>query len=112
MLEDYLRIAGSERFIHRPFAWFGEHSRFDGYRGYGDFHAGERRLEPQDAVILDVSPVVNAYTADVGYTLCLERNTEFENGLWGGTDAGQRGIQVGSLSDRTPYWLARRRSEI
>jgi len=51
--------------LHRPFAWFGEHSRFDGYQGYGDYHPGHRRLRPGEVAILDVSPVVDGYAADV-----------------------------------------------
>lgn len=76
MLADELRAMGSERFLHRPFAWFGEHSRFDGYQGYGDYHPGHRRLRPGEVAILDVSPVVDGYTADVAYTMCLEANPQ------------------------------------
>jgi len=81
MLEDYLKAVGCERFIHRPFAWFGDHSRFDGYRGFGDFHPGERRLTIDAPVILDVSPVVEGYTADVGYSMCLQENSELEDAM-------------------------------
>lgn len=78
LLAEYLKRAGSERFIHRPFAWFGEHSRFDAYSGYGDYHPSDRRLTLDDVVILDISPVVDGYTADVGYTLSLTPNPEMD----------------------------------
>ncbi|GAB4564152.1 MAG: M24 family metallopeptidase [Haliangiales bacterium] len=71
MLARYLRAAGSERFIHRPFAWFGEHSRFDGYTSYGDYHPTERPLGEDEVAILDVSPIIDGYAADVGYSLSL-----------------------------------------
>ncbi|MDE2422357.1 MAG: aminopeptidase P family protein [Gammaproteobacteria bacterium] len=81
LLEDYLRKAGSERFLHRPFAWFGDHSRFDGYQHYGEYHPSQRRLSEGDVVILDVSPVIDGYTADVGYTLSMMPHIEMEEAM-------------------------------
>lgn len=81
LLADYLKKEGSERFIHRPFAWFGEHTRFDGYARYSDYHPSDRKLKEGDIAILDVSPVVNGYTADVGYTVSLEPNQDKEASL-------------------------------
>lgn len=78
LLADYLREHGTERYLHRPFAWFGEHSRFDAYQSYGDYHPSERRLRQDDAVILDISPVVDGYVADIGYTLSLIPNPEMD----------------------------------
>ena len=51
LLEGYLRAHGTERYLHRPFAWFGEHSRFDGYAGYADYHPSDRALQPGDAAM-------------------------------------------------------------
>ena len=78
LLEGYLRAHGTERYLHRPFAWFGEHSRFDGYAGYADYHPSDRALQPGDAAILDVSPIVNGYIGDVGYTVTLADNPEVD----------------------------------
>jgi Xaa-Pro aminopeptidase len=78
LLADDLKARGTERFLHRPFAWFGDHARFGGYEGYGDFHPGERRLEEGATAILDVSPIVDGYIGDVGYTLSVGRNRELE----------------------------------
>lgn len=78
LLDQYLKNAGCERYIHRPFAWFGEHTRFDPYQGYGEYHPSDKRLQAGDVAILDVSPVVNGYMADVGYTLCLEENVNLK----------------------------------
>ena len=76
MLKKYLIDHGSDRYLHRPFAWFGEHARFDGYAGYGDYHPGQRRLAQGEVAILDVSPMVGGYTADVGYSLSVGPNLE------------------------------------
>ena len=81
LLASYLKANGSERFIQRPFAWFGDHTRFDGYSNYMDYHPSDRTLSRGSIAILDVSPIVGGYTADVGYTLCLEYSLEKEKAL-------------------------------
>ncbi|MET4575841.1 M24 family metallopeptidase [Ottowia thiooxydans] len=78
LLADYLRERGTERFLHRPFAWFGDHSRFDGYSGYGDYHPSDRPLEQGAAAILDVSPILDGYIGDVGYAVSVGPNSELE----------------------------------
>ena len=78
LLEGYLRDHGTERYLHRAFAWFGDHARFDGYAGYGDYHPSERRLEVGATAILDVSPIVDGFIGDVGYAVSLEENRELE----------------------------------
>lgn len=67
LLDQYLIEHGAQRYLHRPFAWFGEHARFDGYAGYGDYHPSERRLAEGETAILDVSPMLDGYIGDVGY---------------------------------------------
>ncbi|HYD58746.1 MAG TPA: M24 family metallopeptidase [Noviherbaspirillum sp.] len=76
LLADYLKSRGTERFLHRPFAWFGEHARFDGYKDYADYHPGERTLREGETAILDVSPIVDGYIGDVGYVTSLGSNPE------------------------------------
>jgi hypothetical protein len=76
LLEQYLKQHGAERYLHRAFAWFGEHSRFAGYQRYDDYHPSDRRLGEHDVVILDVSPIVDGFIGDVGYTLSLVPNLE------------------------------------
>ncbi|MEK1942302.1 MAG: M24 family metallopeptidase [Pseudomonas sp.] len=78
LLEAYLREHGTERYLHRAFAWFGEHSRFDGYQDYADYHPSSRALRAEDVAILDVSPVVDGYIGDVGYALSLTPNPELD----------------------------------
>jgi Xaa-Pro aminopeptidase len=76
LLEEYLAARGCNRYLHRPFAWFGEHARFDGYRGYADYHPSERRLREGEAAILDVSPMVDGHAADVGFSLSVGDNPQ------------------------------------
>lgn len=78
LLEQYLKDHGSERYLHRPFAWFGNHARFDEYTSYDDYHPGERKLEYGATAILDVAPIVNGFIGDVGYTLSIGANRELE----------------------------------
>ena len=74
LLEEYLKANGSERYLHRPFAWFGNHARFDEYTRYEDYHPSARTLGADDTAILDVSPILNGYIGDVGYTISLAPN--------------------------------------
>lgn len=76
LLDDHLKNNGTQRYLHRPFAWFGDHARFDGYAGYGDYHPSGRKLEVGATAILDVSPVVDGYIGDVGYALSIGSNPE------------------------------------
>ncbi|MEO6699638.1 MAG: M24 family metallopeptidase, partial [Paraperlucidibaca sp.] len=70
LLADYLKAHGCERYLHRPFAWFGDHARFD-YSNYDEFHPSDRKLEAGASVILDVSPFVDGYIGDVGYAIAI-----------------------------------------
>lgn len=79
LLEGYLRDHGTERYLHRAFAWFGDHSRFDGYQDYADYHPSDRQLQSDHVAILDVSPVVDGYIGDVGYAICLTPNPSLDN---------------------------------
>lgn len=78
LLEAYLRDQGTERYLHRAFAWFGDHSRFDGYQDYADYHPSDRQLQPHHVAILDVSPVVDGYIGDVGYAISLTPNPSLD----------------------------------
>ncbi|TGJ99512.1 aminopeptidase P family protein [Leptospira semungkisensis] len=80
-MDEFLRDHGVKVFLHRPFAWFGEHARFDGYKRYTQFHPGKKRLMPDEPFILDVSPVVEGYIGDIGYSSCLRPNAELDAGM-------------------------------
>jgi hypothetical protein len=80
-MEIFLRDHGVKVFLHRPFAWFGEHARFDGYNRFTQFHPGKKRLTKHESFILDVSPVVNGYIGDIGYSSSLEKHPELDFGM-------------------------------
>lgn len=80
-MDAFLRDHGVKVFLHRPFAWFGEHARFDGYKRYTQFHPGKKRLDPRESFILDVSPVVDGYIGDIGYSSSLVPNKELDFGM-------------------------------
>jgi Xaa-Pro aminopeptidase len=64
-----LTARGVTRYFHVPFAWFGARSALAGMRGASPrFFPGRTRLEPGAIAILDVAPIVDGYTADIGYT--------------------------------------------
>ena len=60
--------AGVEDFFHIPFAWFGDRTAFRHFRTPLQFFAGGRRLEEGMCFVLDCAPVVDGYTADIGYS--------------------------------------------
>jgi len=80
LVGQYLRDSGVKAFFHEPYAWFGDRTRFDGIRRkhYGDFNPTYRRLKSDDVVILDVAPILDGYTGDIGYTFSLQKNPELE----------------------------------
>ncbi|MBM9577846.1 aminopeptidase P family protein [Leptospira sp. 201903070] len=80
-MEEFLKDHGVKVFLHRPFAWFGEHARFDGYKRFTQFHPGKKRLTSQESFILDVSPVVDGYIGDIGYSSSLVPNQELDLGM-------------------------------
>jgi Xaa-Pro aminopeptidase len=70
-LEAALIARGVRRWFHAPFAWFGERTRFEGFHGptgRAKFFPGHTRLEAGMVGILDVAPIVDGCTADIGYT--------------------------------------------
>lgn len=80
-MNEFLRDHGVKTFLHRPFAWFGEHARFDGYKRFTQFHPGKKRLRADESYILDVSPVVDGYIGDIGYSSSLAPNRELDHGM-------------------------------
>ncbi|MFP1625391.1 M24 family metallopeptidase [Streptomyces sp. 5K101] len=58
---------GVQDFFHVPFAWFGDRTAFRHFRTPLQFFASGRRLEEGMSYVLDCAPVVDGYTADIGY---------------------------------------------
>jgi Xaa-Pro aminopeptidase len=76
LMDQWQRDNGVKNFLHRPFAWFGDRSRFDGCPNYSYFLPSNRILKEGDVVILDTAPVVNGYPADIGYALQVGEKSE------------------------------------
>src|SRR5262249_2903855 len=70
-LEAAVRERGVDTFFHRPFAWFGDRAAFRGFLRPTDFVPRDRKLVADEPAILDVAPIVNGYTADIGYSFML-----------------------------------------
>jgi len=77
LVATYLRDFGVRDFFHYPFAWFGERTRFDKIRHYAQYSPTKRFLLPGEVYILDVAPVLDGFTCDIGYSACLGENAEF-----------------------------------
>lgn len=84
MLEERFKAHGIHTFFHAGFAWFGDRSRFKGFNRPLDFrnmpglrelpHFGreflpsDRKLQKGMAVILDIAPVLDGRSVDIGYS--------------------------------------------
>ncbi|MBI3288343.1 MAG: aminopeptidase P family protein [Elusimicrobia bacterium] len=90
LMDVYLQDHGVRSFFHRSFAWFGERTRFDGFRGLRGFLPSSRRLQAGDCVILDTAPVYQGYPADIGYSCCPQESAALRDGR--GFLAALRGV--------------------
>lgn len=68
-------------FFHVPFAWFGDRTAFRNFRIPTQFFATNKRLEDGMPFVLDCAPVVDGYTADIGFG-----GRVGENAVWDGLD--------------------------
>jgi hypothetical protein len=68
-LEAGLVRAGVRAWLHTPYAWFGERTRFAGFHDWEpDALPTGRRLDPGDAFILDAAPFVDGHPADYAFS--------------------------------------------
>ncbi|WP_433919107.1 aminopeptidase P family protein [Streptomyces canus] len=74
MQREWLRERGVRDWFHLPFAWFGDRTAFTGFRVPLQFFPTDRRLTPGMPFILDMAPVYQGYTADIGYSGSLGTN--------------------------------------
>lgn len=74
-----LARAKVRHWLHTPYAWWGERTRFD-WQGQWETNAlpSERRLEPGEAFILDVAPIVAGFPADFAYSGLCDAEPEQE----------------------------------
>lgn len=68
---------GVTDFFHLPFAWFGDRTALR-WRNPLRFFPSSRRLEDGMPFILDVAPISNGFTADIGYADRLGDNAVHE----------------------------------
>jgi len=80
-LDTYLRDCGVKGYLHQPFAWFGDRTRFRGCADYSDFMPSDRELKDNEAVILDVAPILAGYPADIGYPLSFGEVKGFDKAI-------------------------------
>lgn len=73
-LRQELAAEGVQDYFHIPFAWFGDRTAFRHFRTPLQFFATNRRLEEGMCWVLDCAPVVDGYTADIGYGGTLGEN--------------------------------------
>ncbi|MEV5800237.1 M24 family metallopeptidase [Streptomyces collinus] len=74
MQRAWLRERGVRDWFHLPFAWFGDRTAFAGFRVPLQFFPTDRALEPGMPFILDMAPVYEGFTADIGYSGSLGVN--------------------------------------
>ncbi|MEV4257688.1 M24 family metallopeptidase [Spirillospora sp. NPDC049652] len=74
----WLRDRGVDDWLHTPFAWFGDRTAFQGFRVPTQFLPSARRLEEGMPYILDMAPVRQGYSADIGYGGVLDGNRIWE----------------------------------
>jgi hypothetical protein len=80
-MDIWLRDHGVKSFFHKPFAWWGSRSRFDGIKNYRAYQATDQRLLEGDIFILDVAPIVDGFISDIGMSAVLGDNPAFDQGL-------------------------------
>lgn len=79
LLYTYLSDSGVKAFFHKPFAWFGDRSRYQDFKSNLQFLPTNRRLIKGDVVILDVAPILNNCVADIGYTFVFDEKPNEES---------------------------------
>lgn len=75
MMLVWMEAQGVSCFFHKPFAWFGERSTLRNF-GNLDFFPKNIKLEKGMAVILDVAPLKEGYSADIGYSFIFGEENE------------------------------------
>jgi hypothetical protein len=70
-LEHEFAKAKVKHWLHTPYAWWGERTRFD-WRGTWEVNAlpTDRMLAPGEAFVLDAAPIVAGFPADFAYSGC------------------------------------------
>jgi Xaa-Pro aminopeptidase len=91
----WLTDRGIVNWFHLPFAWFGDRTAFAGFHSPHQFFPTGRRLTEGMPFILDCAPIVNGYTADIGFTSCLGANASLDAML--GNLSGYRALILAAV---------------
>jgi len=75
-LERELRAEGIRCWLHKPFAWFGDRTCFNGFNKSTDFLPSRRKLKKNDAVILDTGPAIDGFPCDYALSTAFGENAE------------------------------------
>ena len=67
LLREWLAARGVTHMFHDPFAWFGKRAAFKNFWINIKFLPSKARLKPGMPAILDVAPIVDGYSSDIGY---------------------------------------------
>ncbi|WP_240487328.1 M24 family metallopeptidase [Actinomadura flavalba] len=73
-MRKWLLARGVDDWLHTPFAWFGDRSAFTGFRVPTQFLPSGATLEEGMPYILDMAPVKDGHSADIGYGGVLGEN--------------------------------------
>jgi hypothetical protein len=74
LLHEAFRVRGIKEYFHQPFAWFGPRTAFQGFVHPLQFFPTKAKLALGMPVILDVAPIVDGHTSDIGYACRLGDN--------------------------------------
>jgi Metallopeptidase family M24 len=80
-METWLRDHGVKSFFHKPFAWWGDRTKFVGVKNYSDYQGTDRRLLEHEPFILDVAPILNGYVSDIGFSGLIGDHAEYSRGI-------------------------------
>ena len=67
LLRSELASRGVRHMFHDPFAWFGDRAAFRNFWINLKFLPSRTRLQTGMPVILDIAPIIDGYSADIGY---------------------------------------------
>lgn len=74
-MHQYLHDHGVAGGFHRPLAWFGERTRFEGVKTESEAYPTERKLTSDtEPVIIDIAPIYNNYVSDIGFAFTKAPN--------------------------------------
>ena len=81
LLNTWLGDNGAQSFFHRAFVWWGDRTKFVGVKSYAGYSPTSRPLRDGDVYILDVAPIVDGFSCDIGHTGVMGANPDFDRAM-------------------------------